>query len=94
MSPHETDPFNPVGSVCLTKSLPSKYRSFPVTASKWYVRVCLSGNYLTSAHVLFKTKSLRLTKIRQVVLTPIRYVPVHIDTEYIEYMMFSHAYIF
>ena len=67
---------------------------WPVTASKWYIRVFLSGNYLTSAHVFFKTMSLRLRKISQAVLTPIRYVPVCIDTEYIEYMMLSHAHIF
>ena len=67
--PYETEPFNPVGSVCPIKSLTYQYWSLPVTASKWYVKVCLSGNYLTSVHVLIKATSLRFRTITQVILT-------------------------
>ena len=84
-----TDPSHPLGSICYIKSFPYKCQSVPVPTFKWYVKVCLSRNYLTIAHVLFKTMNLRLRTIIQVISTPIRFVPACIGAKD---MAISHAY--
>ena len=52
--PYETDSFHPLGSICYIKSFLYICQSVPATSSKWYVKVCLAGSYLTIAHVLFR----------------------------------------
>ena len=58
--PHDTDPFHPLGSICYIESFLYICQSVPVTSSKWYVKVCLAGSYLTIAHVLFRNHGRRV----------------------------------
>ena len=37
--PCVTDPFHPLGSICINKSFLYIYQSVPVISSKWYVKV-------------------------------------------------------
>ena len=70
--PYVTDPFRPLGSIFSNESLPYICQRFPVTSSKWYVKVYHGTVGIQKLRMCFsKTMSLRLKTINQITWTSI-----------------------
>ena len=80
--PYVTNPFHPVGSICTIASFPYICQRFPVTSSKWYVKVYHDTVGIQNLRMCFsKTPSLRLKTINQITWTSILQVLTRIDTK-------------
>ena len=65
--PYVTDPFHPLGSICGNESVLYICQRFPVTSSKWYIKVYHGTVGNQKLRMCFsKTMSLRLKRINQI----------------------------
>ena len=70
--PYVTDPFRPLRSIHSNESLPCTCQRFPVSSSKWYVKVYHGTVDIQKLRMCFsKTMSLRLKTINQITWTSI-----------------------